>query len=365
MNRIEEDDELLNLVITTQQLSRKIHSNFADHHVQWGKCVHVDDLSESKSIENCQMRKDDLMILLEKLWPKMHHQLVGAQERITCENRYRVPYETGMIILLYCYSRPRRLHPEMEMIFGIQKSRLSAIIKTFSEALNNVAINYMVNPNIWHHRMPYYAELISNKTGGVAREIWGFIDGTIRKTAQPIYHQWTMYTRFKKCHGLKFQSVFVLDGYIACLFGPVPAKTHDSRLLRESELLQQLQQFMPPTPATTIYSFYGDLAYPQSVYLPGSFRNVEGGSNEALYNRHLSSVRITVEWGFGELVDQWKFLDFKQAMKIFKCPVVQYYVNAAFLSNLCNCLLGSRTQQYFGATQLTIDEYVLLCVHLD
>ena len=21
----------------------------------------------------------------------------------------------------------------------------------------------MVNPNIWHHRMPYYAELISNK----------------------------------------------------------------------------------------------------------------------------------------------------------------------------------------------------------
>ena len=48
-------------------------------------------------------------------------------------------------------------------------------------------------------------------------------------------------------------------------------------------------------------------------------------------------------------------------MKIFKCPVVQYYVNAAFLSNLRNCLLGSKTQQYFGATQLTIDEY-LLCM---
>ena len=80
MNRIEEDDELLNLVITTQQLNRKIHSNFADHHVQWGKCVHVDDLSESECIENCRMRKDYLMILLEKLWLKMHHQLVGARE---------------------------------------------------------------------------------------------------------------------------------------------------------------------------------------------------------------------------------------------------------------------------------------------
>ena len=92
---------------------------------------------------------------------------------------------------------------------------------------------------------------------------------------------------------------------------------------------------------------------------------MEGDPDEALYNRLLSSVRITVEWGFGELVDQWKFIHFKQAMKIFKCPVAQYYVNAAFLSNLSNCLLGSRTQQYFGATQLTIEEYLLLGVHLD
>ena len=59
------------------------------------------------------------MILLEKLWPKMHHQLVGAWERITCVNHYTIPYETGMIILLYHYSRPRRLRPETEMIFGI------------------------------------------------------------------------------------------------------------------------------------------------------------------------------------------------------------------------------------------------------
>ena len=50
------------------------------------------------------MRKDYLVILLEKLWPKMNHQLVGPQERITCENCYTVPYDTGMIILLYRYS---------------------------------------------------------------------------------------------------------------------------------------------------------------------------------------------------------------------------------------------------------------------
>ena len=49
-------------------------------------------------------------------------------------------------------------------------------------------------------------------------------------------------------------------------------------------------------------------------------------------------------------------------MKIFQCPVAQYYINAAFLSNIRNCLLGNKTQQYFNAQQLTIDEYLHLVV---
>ena len=69
-------------------------------------------------------------------------------------------------------------------------------------------------------------------------------------------------------------------------------------------------------------------------------------------------MHITVEWGFAELIEHWKFLDFRSAMKIFQCPVAQYYINVVFLSNIQNCLLGNRTQQYFNAQQLTIDEYL-------
>ena len=96
-------------------------------------------------------------------------------------------------------------------IFGIQKSHLSAIIQMFSEALYKVATPYFNNPSIWHNHMPYLVELIQNKTNGVAANIWGFIDGTIHKTTRPIYHQRVVYTWFKKCHGLKFQSVLVPD----------------------------------------------------------------------------------------------------------------------------------------------------------
>ena len=58
------------------------------------------------------------------------------------------------------------------------------------------------------------------------------------------------------------------------------------------------------------------------------------------------------------MVEKWKFLDFRSAMKIFEMPIAEFYTNGAFLSNICNCLYGNMTQQYFGAVQLMLDEYL-------
>ena len=267
-----------------------------------------------------------------------------------------------MIVLLYRMSHPWRLHPEMEQSLKIRKSKLSSIIQTFSRALYKFTIPFLSGATLWHHRMPYYAQLIEQKTNGLMDCVWGFIDGTIRKTARPVYHQRSEYTRFKKCHGVKFQSITIPDGYITYLMGPWPAQTHDARMLRESQLLDELQAIMPPNANTAVYAFYGNLAYAQSIYLLGGFRKPPVGSDEAMFNRHMSSVRITVEWGFGDIVEKWKFLDFRSAMKIFEMPVGEFYTNGAFLSNICNCLYGNKMQQYFGALQLSLDEYFDLVV---
>ena len=48
---------------------------------------------------------------------------------------------------------------------------LSAIIQSFSEALYQIAIPYMTDRAIWHNQMPYYSQLISNKTRGIATSI--------------------------------------------------------------------------------------------------------------------------------------------------------------------------------------------------
>ena len=115
-------------------------------------------------------------------------------------------YETGFIVLLYRYSRPRQLSPDMEYIFGMRRSKLSAIIQTFSTALYNVSLPYLSDLSKWHQQMPYYAKLIQEKTGNVIDSLWGFIDGTIRKTACPLYNQKTVYTKWKKCHRLSVWS---------------------------------------------------------------------------------------------------------------------------------------------------------------
>ena len=158
--------------------------------------------------------------------------------------------------------------------------------------------------------------------------------------------------------------MLVPDGYIACLFSPVPAKTHDVRLLCESNLIQQLCNVMPEDNSNgPIYSLCGDLAYPQSVYLLGGFRNAIVGTDKANFNRLMSSVHITVEWGYCKIVEQWKYLYFCQAMRIFQCLVAQYYINAAILCNLRNCLIGNKTWNYFDAHQMTIEEYLALVTH--
>ena len=155
----------------------------------------------------------------------MRHLFEGTRMSIKCHNQYNTHFETGLIILLYRMSHPRCLHPDMEHEL---KMRLSSIIHTFSAALYQFATPYLNDVTLWLHQMPYCAMLIKQKTEGLMDCVWGFIDGTIRRMARPLYHQRSIYTHFKKCHGVKFQSVTVPEGFIACLQGPWPAKTHDA-----------------------------------------------------------------------------------------------------------------------------------------
>ena len=75
------------------------------------------------------------------------------------------------------------------------------------------------------------------------------------------------------------------------------------------------------------------------------------------YNKSMSSVRVSVEWIFGDIVNYFKFMDFKKKLKIGLSQVGKMYIVAAFLRNALTCLYGNETSQFFELDPPTLQEY--------
>jgi hypothetical protein len=144
----------------------------------------------------------------------------------------------------------------------MRKSHISATIKTFVDVIYCYCRDQLNSPELFAHRMEYYAQLIEEKTNGLVSFVWGFIDRTLRKTCCPKYFQKECYSGHKRAHGLKFQSVITPNGLLCQMFGPVNGKRHDSYMLHESWLVGKIQNMMPIN--GIMYALYGDPAYPQS-----------------------------------------------------------------------------------------------------
>ena len=75
------------------------------------------------------------------------------------------------------------------------------------------------------------------------------------------------------------------------------------------------------------------------------------------YNAEMSAVRSSVEWLFGDVVNSFKFNDFKKYLKLLLNSVGKMYVVSVILQNALTCLYGSQTSSYFDLRPPTLDEY--------
>ena len=105
-----------------------------------------------------------------------------------------------------------------------------------------------------------YADSISRKSSPL-NNCFGFVDGTVRSISRPGKNKKIVYKGHKRVHALKFQSVALPNGLIADLYGPVEGSYHDARMLRESRLLDSLEE-VAVSPAGELLCIYGDPAYP-------------------------------------------------------------------------------------------------------
>ena len=61
---------------------------------------------------------------------------------------------------------------------------------------------------------------------------------------------------------------------------------------------------------------YRDLAYPLRIHLQAPFRNGILTPQMLAYNSSMGAVRTAVEWLFEDVINYFKFLDFKKRLKI-------------------------------------------------
>lgn len=78
--------------------------------------------------------------------------------------------------------------------------------------------------------------------GGALPNCWGFIDGTVRGIRRPSAEQEEYYSGHKRKHCVKYQSILCPDGIIVNLKGAFPGRRHDSGILRETNIYNQLEQ---------------------------------------------------------------------------------------------------------------------------
>ena len=365
----DDDDEnaylpvLRNIANVAKNQYNRVHVILEDDTIEFGQTKTINDFSASECLAYFRFLKEDLVIVARHLWPRLSVFLNSDNpERVPVGKRYVAHYETCLCLYLFKMARPVRLRYDCERFFGIRKSKLSRMMIFFGAALYQLARQYLSSPHIWKPKMEYYGEVIEEKCGGLFPHMWGFIDCTIRRTCVPIENQEAVYTRYKRCHGIKFQSIVTPDGYIACLHGAYTAKRHDARVLRESGLLEALQQLMPVDDDgdDPIYYLYGDLAYEHRHHLFSGYRNAAPNTPQSRFNKEMSKVRIVVEWGYSTITRRWQFLDFIREMKILKVPVGQYYSNCAFLTNILNCFYGGAINKYFDSERMSIEKYLSL-----
>ena len=127
-------------------------------------------------------------------------------------------------------------------------------------------------------------------------------------------------------------------------------------MLVDSGLLESLQQHGYSTTNQPM-CIYGDPAYPLRVHLQAPYRQAVMTPQMQAFNTSMSAVRTSVEWLFGDIINYFKFMDFKKNLKIGLSSVGKLYIVSAILRNALTCLYKNQTSYYFNLDPPTLHDY--------
>ena len=278
-------------------------------------------------------------------------------DEYTCSNRLIVTGIEATCILLKRFAYPCRFGDMIPRLARpeAQISMIAGELTSLVYTNHHHRLETLNQPWLSAIELERFAQSIHNK-GAPLQNCWGFIDGTVRPICRPGVNQRVVYNGHKRVHSLKYQSVAAPNGLIANMFGPVEGRRHDSGMLRDSNLYNQLLQYSH-APNGTALCIYGDRAYPHRIHLQRPFMHGNLNQQQNDYNTAMSKVRVEVEWVFNDISSFFAFIDYKKNLKIGVSPLGKMYLVCALLTNARTCLYGSLSSDYFGLDPPMIQDY--------
>ncbi|XP_078378299.1 uncharacterized protein LOC144661419 isoform X1 [Oculina patagonica] len=275
-------------------------------------------------------------------------------EYYICSQRTNATGMEALMILLGRLAYPNRWC-DLVTIFGRTESELSLIFNKIVDDLHDRFSNLLDTLDLVWLDPELFSQTIHTK-GAPLEQCWGFIDGTPRPIARPTRSQHIMYSGHKRTHCIKFQSVQAPNGLIAHMFGPIEGRRHDAFMLGASGLATKLRRFQRPSGEP--YVIYGDPAYGLALNILSPFRGANLTDDQQEFNARMSKLRVSVEWGFGKICQNFACLDFEKNLKVLLQPVAKYYLVATILTNCHTCLYGSQTSTYFDLEPPLLETYL-------
>ena len=258
----------------------------------------LDEMDDAECKTEFRFFKNDIYNLIDVL---------NIPQEFVMENNLHVSGEEGFSIFLKRFAYPCR-YSDMVPRFARAVPQLCMIsnkVMWFIYNRWNHLLTSFNQPWLSPANLDGYAGAIHQK-GAALENCWGFVDGTIRRICRPGENQRILYNGHKRVNAIKFQSVAAPNGLVENLYGPVEGKRHDSGMLADSALLNNLQ-IHSHSPNGRVLCIYGDPAYPLRQHLQAPFKGARLTPQQIAWNQSMNEVRVSVEWIFGDIVNSFMF----------------------------------------------------------
>ena len=310
------------------------------------RCARVDLSSLSES--DCILRFRFTLPEIERIGDAMGLPEYIKVNRVRCDRAY------ALAMLLYKLAWPHR-NSDIAPNMGLDSSSTGRII---NEIATWIVGMYGPHLDLWPGVTPAHiarcAAAISALTPAI-QDIWGFIDGTSRKIARPELNQRGNYSGYKRTHCHNFQGVVTPDGLIVSCMGPFIGSKNDLNMLDETGLQATLEP-MVRQPGRTLM-LYGDLIYKgQSLVLRGYERATS--PEHLAYNKFMSGQRVSIETGFGRVMQLFTGTDLKRMQRSGLSPTTAYYLCGVLFTNVYTCMHPETSNVPWLLEPPTVEEYL-------